>query len=158
MKELVLDPDDVMYSHEVSLYENYTLLNLEGAILDDTWAEVPPVYVVQTDEFPGKYLIYNGNNRLHIAKLFRKPLSAVLIEGEEDLEFIPDDEFAYWIPAPWQGAYGGEPTADTEYELIVMKIVDSAKYSPDLPPEHPTEITWRTRDKKRLEEILAECS
>lgn len=156
MKDLVLDAEDVMYSHEVEDHSNSALPDLEEAILNDTWDNVPPVYVVQSDEFPGKYLIYNGNDRLHIAKMFRKPLSAKLIEGEEDLDNIPDEELAYWTRAKWQGTYDEVPTADNDYELTILKIVDSAKYCPGIPKGRPKRIFWVSRDEKRLLEILAD--
>lgn len=136
MKELVLDPMDCLYSHEI---DTYKLQKLEQAILDDTWEKVPPVYVVASENIPGKYLIYNGTNRLHTARRFNKPLKAVLIESDEDLTNIPSREYADWSYTDWYDK-PKDVHLKTPYERLVLKICDWALNRPRLPEEQDQQL------------------
>ena len=153
MKDLVLDPEDCLHSHGVS-HDTETFQRLEQAILEDGWDEVPPVYVVQPEALPGKYIIYNGNRRLHIATLFSKPLKAKLIESDEDLENIPDGEVAYWDVCNWYEKPEGVPDSSGRYDYIVRKLCDWALHCPEIPQYGRKEIDWYTSNKSRLENLL----
>lgn len=179
MKELMLDPWDCLHSHGLGdlgglggLEFTSKLRALEQAILDDTWDEVPPVYVVQSEDLPGKYLLYNGNHRLHIATLFNKPLKAKLIESDEDLKGIPNSEVALWAVAPWyedesnvpgyvaclrtirRTIQSGLAAWSSPYEYIVLKIRDWTLHCSGIPTYETGGICWDTPNKSRLEELL----
>lgn len=152
MKDLILDPEDCLYSHETDLEK---LQKLEQAILNGTWDTVPPVYVVASEKIPGKYLIYNGINRLHIARVFNKPLRAVLIESSDDLTEIPYKEHANWPYVNWY-VKPEDVHLKSEYERLVLKICDWALHRPNLPRGPEVTVDWHARHKKDLEKILSQ--
>lgn len=152
MKDLVLDPEDCRHSHGLS--DTWTLRRLELAILEDRWDKVPPVYVVQPETLPGKYIIYNGNRRLHIATLFSKPLKTKLIESDEDLENIPVGEGTSWDVCNWYERPDGVPQYSPRYEHIVMKLCDWALHCPEIPSYERKGIDWDTPNKSRLEKLI----
>lgn len=159
MKELVLDPDECMHSEGPRVHHGKPLRELEQAILNDSWHEVPAVYVVQSERIPGKYIIYNGNRRLHIAKLFNKPLKAKLIESQKDFKQMNYDDIASWHVTPWYHEKPeGVPDTSGKYEHLVMKVCDWALHCTAIPTYETKEIGWDTPNKSRLEELLTEAN
>jgi len=81
MEKLILQPGEWLKTQNMAdETAKVTLSRLEEKIKQEGWQD-NPILVMNFSSLPGKYPIFNGNNRATLAEIENRPLPALLIKN-----------------------------------------------------------------------------
>lgn len=117
----ILDPGSWLYTDRMNDIGSDEII----AELRRSWSrlqEEEPIIVVPVQEMPGKFAIVSGNHRALIAERDQKPITARVIENDEDIASIHD------IAQAWEEDIDADDDTchKSRYQRVTSQVVQAA--------------------------------